>query len=164
VGKANANAMKEKNRRHKAIRDIILKQEINHQEVLLDFLKKKGFYVTQATLSRDLNQLGVIKIRNAKGRYIYTLPGWENTVALESQLKDDFLRGFLCLEFSAFLGIIKTLPGHANSVAFALDKLDIELILGTVAGDDTILVVPRDGATREQIKAALLAKIPELVL
>jgi transcriptional regulator of arginine metabolism len=72
----------------------------------------------------------------------------------------DFLRGFVSLEWSGAFALLKTLPGHAASVASALDNLRVEGILGTVAGDDTILVVPRDGVTRQRIQKALRQRIP----
>ncbi len=101
------------------------------------------------------------KLPDGRGSYRYALA--ESAAAgSEASLIEDFRRGFLTLEFSGHQGVIKTLPGHASSVAFALDNLRVPGVLGTIAGDDTILVLPRDGVRRSALAAALRARIPGL--
>jgi transcriptional regulator of arginine metabolism len=148
--------------RHRAIRKIIETSRIDSQEALLKELENQGFTVTQATLSRDLRRLKVVKVADGSDGYYYTFLDNEAGGGSEDALIEDFLHGFLSIEFSGNFGLIKTLPGHAQSAAFALDRLKIEEILGTIAGDDTILVVPRDKMTKEGIIKALEKRIPGL--
>ena len=143
------------------LRQLVAGREARCQEQLLRLLEQEGFEVTQATLSRDLKQLRVGKLPDGRGGYRYVLPE-AGTAGPDSSLVEDFRRGFLTIEFSGNQGVIKTLPGHANSVAFALDNLRIRGVLGTIAGDDTILVIPRDGVRRSALAAALRARIPGL--
>jgi transcriptional regulator of arginine metabolism len=130
--------------------------------MLLQFLCEEGFTVTQATLSRDLKYLKVGKVPDGRGGYIYTFSDSASKVGSDKSLVDDFRMGFISLEFSGNQGVVKTLPGHANSVAFAIDNLDIREVLGTIAGDDTILLIPRDGVSRNQMFQALQDHIPGL--
>jgi transcriptional regulator of arginine metabolism len=143
------------------LRQIVARGRAHSQEEMLGLLLEEGFEVTQATLSRDLKQLQAARAPDGQGGYLYRLP---EAGAEESQatLVEDFRRGFLSLAFSGNQGVIKTLPGHASSVAFALDKLRVPGVLGTIAGDDTILVIPRDGVKRAALAAALQARFPGL--
>lgn len=157
-------------RRLAALRRIIERTAADSQERLIGLLRREGYAATQATLSRDLKFLGIAKVPKPGGGYTYSLPvgaagsgaSGETNPAPIGSLVQDFTRGFLSLEFSGGFGLIKTHPGHAASVASALDALRIEGVLGTVAGDDTILVVPRDGITRAGMLKALRARLPGL--
>jgi transcriptional regulator of arginine metabolism len=142
------------------LRQLIETRPVNSQDVLLHLLEAEGFRVTQATLSRDLKYLKVGKVPDGKGGYLYTFSDAASKVGSDKSLVEDFLRGFISLEFSGSHGIIKTLPGHASTVAFAIDNLAIREVLGTIAGDDTILVVPRDDITRSELLAGLKRRIP----
>jgi transcriptional regulator of arginine metabolism len=144
------------------LRHLIETRRVNSQEMLLHLLEKEGFRVTQATLSRDLKYLKVGKVPDGRGAYHYTFSDGSSKVGSDKSLVEDFQRGFISLEFSGNQGLIKTLPGHASTVAFALDNLSVREVLGTIAGDDTILVVPRDGVSRPQLFAALCRRIPGL--
>lgn len=135
----------EKNQRLSVIRRLIQSKQLQSQEELLDCLGAQGFTITQATLSRDLKLLKVVKAADGKGGYFYTFIQDEGVSEGEEILRQDFNRGFLSIDFSNNMGVVKTLPGHAQSVARALDQLKIPEILGTIAGDDTILVVPAQG-------------------
>ena len=146
-----------------AIRRIIAGAAVDSQERLIDLLGREGFAATQATLSRDLKYLGIGKVPEAEGKgYTYTMTETESEPAAKASLVQDFRRGFVSLQFSGAFGLVKTLPGHAASVASALDHLRIAEILGTVAGDDTILIVPRDGVGRARLRKSLGARIPGL--
>jgi len=145
-----------------ALRRILESSRIGSQEQLLQELEGCGFKVTQATLSRDLKYLKVGKVPDGSGGYLYAFSTSSYKGGSDRSLVEDFKRGFVSLDFTANLGVIKTLPGHASSVASALDNLAIAEILGTVAGDDTILVLPVDGASRDQVAQALARKIPGL--
>ncbi len=144
------------------LRQIIQTRSVDSQEKLLAILAQEGIVVTQATLSRDLQALKIGKLPDGKGGYLYALSDGESKAGSEKSLIDDFRRGFLSLEFSGNQAVVKTLPGHANSVAFALDNLGLREVLGTIAGDDTLLVVPRDGVSRRALLAALQERIPGL--
>jgi transcriptional regulator of arginine metabolism len=144
------------------LRQLIETRPVNSQDVLLHLLEAEGFRVTQATLSRDLKYLKVGKVPDGKGGYLYTFSDAASKVGSEKSLVEDFRRGFISIEFSGAQGIIKTLPGHASTVAFAVDNLDIREVLGTIAGDDTILVVPRDGVSRSELIRGLQERIPGL--
>ncbi len=152
--------MRERGPRLAAIRRLIGAGKVDSQETLIELLGREGYSVTQATLSWDLKALGIGKVPNASGGYTYTLPEGEARPARDAAFVQDFLRGYVSLEFSGSLGLIKTLPGHAGSVASALDNLRIRELLGTVAGDDTILVVPRGGVSRPRVLSALRSRIP----
>ena len=144
------------------LRHIIETRQIRSHEVLLRFLSEEGFKVTQATLSRDLKYLKVGKVPDGRGGYIYTFSDSASKVGSDKSLVEDFRRGFISIEFSGSQGVVKTLPGHASSVAFAIDNLHIRELLGTIAGNDTVLLVPRDGVSHRQLFEALQERIPGL--
>ncbi len=152
----------ERNARLSAMRRILETRRVCSQEDLQAILQEEGFQATQATLSRDLKYLKVGKVPDGQGGYIYAFHDAGSRAGSEKSLVQDFMRGFLSIEFTGVMGVIKTLPGHASSVAFALDNLQVERILGTIAGDDTILVLPRDGVTREEVLQAMEERIPGL--
>jgi transcriptional regulator of arginine metabolism len=155
--------MKSRTGRLLAIRKLIENQKISSQEELVTKLSKKGFHLTQATLSRDLKYLRAAKIADAARGYIYFLPSRETEQA--NLLSDESfpLNGFVSIEFAWHLGVIRTLPGYAPSIASAIDNMGSWQIIGTIAGDDTILVIPREGTTKEDVKNILARLIPEAV-
>jgi transcriptional regulator of arginine metabolism len=143
-----------------AIRAILASRKVGGQKTLLKLLEQSGFRITQATLSRDLKLLNIGKRPDGEGGYRLSIPqGQEEGQPVDSQL---ILRGFLSIEFSENLGVIKTLPGYANGIAYGLDRLEMGEILGTVAGDDTILVVKREGVSRQGLIRALIARLPAI--
>jgi len=152
--------MKARAARLAAITRVVTQEVVDSQERLVELLEAEGFAVTQATLSRDLKHLGIGKVPGPDGGYAYTPPEAESRAGTAATLVQDFLRGFVALAWSGSFALLKTLPGHAASVASALDNLRVDGILGTVAGDDTILVVPRDGVSRQRIQKALRERIP----
>lgn len=143
--------MNVKEQRLHAIRKIIQTETIRSQEELLYSLSRKGFSVTQATLSRDIKHLNIIKKHDGNGLYIYTLP---ETLSFADQTSNADTELFK-IEFSGNLAVIKTRPGYAMGIASDIDVNAPVEILGTIAGDDTILIIPREGYTREQIALAL---------
>jgi transcriptional regulator of arginine metabolism len=154
--------VKERTQRLKAIKRIIRGHRINSQETLLNHLVRDGFNVTQATLSRDLKLLKVGKISEGADGYYYSLPSEEERKESEHSYIMDFQRGFVSIDFSGCIGVIRTLPGHAGSVALALDSINFEDILGTIAGDDTVVTVIREGIGPDQMLALLREKFPDL--
>ncbi|MBN1646530.1 MAG: ArgR family transcriptional regulator [Spirochaetales bacterium] len=154
--------MKEREARLSAIKRLINNRTIHSQEELLDYLIKENYKVTQATLSRDLKLLKVGKISDGWKGYYYSMPGEEERRDSESIFIQDVQRAFLSIKFSGNLAVIHTLPGHADSVAYAMDKLNISELIGTIAGDDTIFAVLREGSTYEEVREILKKRIPNL--
>ncbi len=154
--------MKERVSRLKAIRKLIKSNRIESQEELLKLLTDEGYEVTQATLSRDLKLLKVGKIADGRDGYVYTLPTEEERQESEHIFVQDFLRGYISIEYSGNIVVIKTFPGHANPVCNALDNMNFDEILGTVAGDNCMFACLREGVTGEQFLKILKKHIPEL--
>jgi transcriptional regulator of arginine metabolism len=155
--------MKNRVQRQLEIRRIIAKGNLRSQEELLMALKRKGFSLTQATLSRDLKFLQVAKIPHPLHGYLYNIPDNGQEGIKNSPAKDNFLAdGFKGLNFSGNLAVMKTLPGYASTIAAVIDSAGQWEILGTVAGDDTILIVRREGTTNSDLKNALISIIPKL--
>ena len=154
--------MRERHTRLNLVKELIKNNRIDNQDALLEMLKKEGYSVTQATLSRDLKMLKVGKISDGWSGYYYALP--ENDLISESEKSyiQDVRRGILSIEFSSNFGVIKTRSGHANSVAIALDILAIPEILGTLAGDDTIFVILREGMSKEDLQESFKNRIPDI--
>ncbi len=148
--------------RLQSIKQIITEFHITSQDQLLSYLEKENVHVTQATLSRDLKLLKVGKVSDGNNGYYYTLPRNRQEAESLAQYANDIARGFLSMSFSLNLCIMKTLAGHANTVASALDNLEMDEILGTIAGDDTILIVLKENLTNRQFKKALLSLVPRL--
>lgn len=154
--------MKQRYSRLSVIKDIIKKNRIDNQDTLLNLLKEEGYPVTQATLSRDLKMLKVGKISDGWSGYYYSLPDNDLVAESEKSYIQDVRRGVISIEFSGNLGVIKTRSGHANSVAIGLEVLNLPEILGTLAGDDTIFVILREGMTKEDLLESFKDRIPEL--
>jgi len=136
-----------KQARYLAIKEILTHEIVGNQEDLLRLLKKAGFDVTQATLSRDLKELGVGRVNTSDGaRYV-----------LQTEIEEQKLRAFLGYEIEGIdsnesVIVVKTLPGRAQGVAGIIDGLHHPLVLGTIAGDNTIFVTPKS-----------VKKIPDLI-
>ena len=145
--------------RRRAVRELIAGGAISSQGQLLERLSARGHPTTQATLSRDLKILKVGKLPNGRGGYTYAFPD-ETGGGSEADVQAMFLHGYRSIVFSGNLAVIHTLPGHAGSVAFALDQLAVAGVVGTVAGDDTILAVLADGISADAARAALARRIP----
>lgn len=154
--------MKERHNRLSTVKELIKNNRIDNQDALLEMLSKEGYNVTQATLSRDLKMLKVGKISDGWSGYYYALPEKDLVSESEKSYIQDVRRGILSIEFSGNFGVIKTRPGHANSVGFALDVLALPEILGSLAGDDTIFIILREGMTKEDLLESFNARIPEI--
>ncbi|MDR0388600.1 MAG: ArgR family transcriptional regulator [Spirochaetaceae bacterium] len=155
--------MKERLARLKSIRKLIKTYRIESQEVLLGHLQKEGFMVTQATLSRDLKLLKVGKISDGNNGYIYTLPGDDERQETERTYIHDFLRGYVSIDWSGNMVVIRTYSGHSDAVALAVDNLGLDDVLGTIAGrDNTVFVCLREGVSGEDFMRRMKESIPEL--
>ncbi|MBP3778702.1 MAG: arginine repressor [Prevotella sp.] len=157
--------MKVKNNRLEALRLIISSQQLGSQDELLNALQKEGFKLTQATLSRDLKQLKVAKAASMSGNYVYVLPNetMYKRVSTPNSIREMMkVPGFVSINFSGNLGIIKTRPGYASSIAWNIDNSAVPEILGTIAGDDTIFIVIKEGIKHQEIVDALSDIVPNM--
>jgi transcriptional regulator of arginine metabolism len=156
--------MGSKTKRLLTIRKIIGTTKIGLQEELLKMLSEKGFLLTQATLSRDLKFLKVGKKSDPEKGNIYFFPeGNEPLVKNSIDAKENFpVNGFISIKFSHNLGVIRTKAGYASSIASLIDNSFLYEILGTIAGDDTILVIPIEGVKPQDVRNALAIIMPEL--
>lgn len=157
--------MKEKNQRLEALRLIISSQQLGSQEELLSALQKEGFKLTQATLSRDLKQLKVAKAASMSGNYVYVLPNetMYKRVSTPNSVREMMkVPGFVSINFSGNMGVIKTRPGYASSIAWNIDNSDIPEIIGTIAGDDTIFIVIKEGVRAQEVVEALSDVVPNM--
>lgn len=149
-----------KNDRHRVIIDIITHNEIETQDELLDRLRAMGFNVTQATVSRDINELKLVKSQTESGKLCYSkLTNPDITdFQISEKLLPVFSHGFLSADYANNLVIVKTLPGLAHGVASTIDSLNVSCTLGTIAGDDTIMIVCRN----EQYAASIVSLLENL--
>lgn len=157
--------MKSKNGRLQTLRMLILSQELCCQDEVLKALEKEGYKVTQATLSRDMKQLKVAKATSLSGKYFYVLPNetmYKRVSSPKTAAEMLLTSGFMSINFSGNMGVIRTRPGYASSLAYNIDNSGIPLILGTIAGDDTIFIVIKDGVRHGDIVAELRNVIPDI--
>ena len=150
--------MKDRNERLMAIRRLINASNISSQEELMALLEEQGFSMTQATLSRDLKYLRVAKMPDQERGYIYMLT--EKQLNEPTENNEIPITGFVSIDFAQGMAVMKTLPGHAGSIAYTLDTLNSYEIAGTIAGDDTILIIPRDGVTKNDLLNVLRRTMP----
>lgn len=155
--------MKSRNERMEVLRLILTNTEVGSQEALLQELEAEGYKVTQATLSRDLQKLKAAKVASATG-YRYMLP--ENPLyrrRINAEIPG-FLRntGFVGLEFSGNIAILRTRPGYAAGIATDIDEHNFDSIAGTLAGDDSVLVIVREGYDRNVVMADLAQILPAI--
>ncbi len=152
--------------RHQRIVDLLSQVPVRSQVQLVDLLAGDGFHVTQATLSRDLDDLGALKVRADDGQLVYAVPAeggdsrpvpaTQSTQAVESLRRrcEDLL---VSVESSANIVILRTPPGGAQYLASSIDRSLLPSVIGTVAGDDTVLLVTKDPAGGSAVAAQLLA-------
>lgn len=157
--------MKNRKRRVECIVDIIKNNCISSQDELIKILADSGFKVTQATLSRDLKMLKTTKVPTDRGTYMYMLP--DNNVVKDKMLSSgtaDFAphyqAGFISLEFSGNIAVIKTRNGYAPGLGYDIDRTNTPEIVGTLAGTDTIMVVLREGVTQERAREVFARFLP----
>ncbi len=146
--------MKVKNSRMEALKMLISSMELGSQEEVLQALEREGFKLTQATLSRDLKQLKVAKAASMNGKYVYVLPNdtmYKRVTRPRTAMEMLQTSGFISISFSGNMGVIKTRPGYASSIAYNIDNSESPNIIGTIAGDDTIFIVIKEEATRDDV-------------
>lgn len=128
----------------------------------MKLLEKRGYELTQATLSRDLKYLKVAKMPDDQTGYVYILPD-KDLVVESSDFQESRYSGLVSINFAQGMAVLRTLPGHASSIAYTMDNLDAYEIAGTIAGDDTILLIPRDGVSRSDLINLLNLRMPGLI-
>lgn len=149
--------MNQKTQRFATIRKIIRNELISSQEELIARLRECGVEITQSTLSRDLKYMNVAKVPHKDKGYIYVLP---HTVQHDANVSSNISDNITSLTFSGNLGILKTKSGYASAISVPIDNLDSPDILGTIAGDNTVLLILREDANRGQIIESLVRIFP----
>lgn len=133
-----------KTQRQAKIVEIISNQDVETQEQLLEALRAAGFNSTQATISRDIKELRIIKELTNFGTYRYTTSTKEVSGSFSSRLNTIFRECVTDFDYAQNLMVIKTIPGLASAAGSAIDAMNMSVVIGTLAGDDTVLVVMRD--------------------
>lgn len=133
-----------KTQRQAKIMEIISKTNVETQEQLLSLLREAGFSGTQATISRDIKELRIVKELTAMGTYRYTAVAKEVPGTFSARLNTIFRESVTNFDYAQNLVVIHTLPGLASAAASAVDAMHLSVVLGTLAGDDTVLVIMRD--------------------
>lgn len=148
--------------RERTIREIVAAHPIGTQEELARALARRGVAVTQATVSRDVKRLGLVKTSNAQGSYRYAVANGAPTSnpSTEENLRNAFREFVTALENGEAFFLVKTLPGRANAVGIAIDEARRPELAGTIAGDDTILVLVRRARDRERARRSFEKLLP----
>lgn len=140
--------------RQGAIMRLVRERQLSTQAELAEALREAGIEVVQTTVSRDIAQLGLVKVRNAEGRLVYALPGAEDLDRL-NELATALRRWALAVAPSANLVILQTPPGFASPLAEAIDRAQLADVAGTIAGENTIFIAARDGISGAELSAQL---------
>ncbi len=146
--------MKSQEARRRLIHQVLHTEKVHSQEELARRLERQGVRVTQATLSRDLKFLSVARVPDHDGEYVYTVDPPQETVQ-DPFIRDDLRREITSIQFSGNLAVVKTKMGHAPGIAYAIDQLKVPEVIGTVGGDDTLLVILREDADRAKFLRAV---------
>lgn len=142
-------------KRHIKIRELITEKEIDTQDELVDQLKKSKFDVTQATVSRDIKELHLVKVPSNNGKYKYSLPA-DQKFNPHQKLKRLIMDAFVKLDHTSLFIVLKTLPGNAHAIGALIDNLEWNEIMGTICGDDTCLLICRTEKDVEIIKSRFI--------
>ncbi|HEU5141507.1 MAG TPA: transcriptional regulator ArgR [Bacillales bacterium] len=145
-----------KGQRHIKILELIAHNEIETQDELVESLRKDGYNVTQATVSRDIKELSLVKVPMQNGRYKYSPPSGQRSNPL-ARLKRVLRDGFIRIDEAGQLIVVKTLPGNAHAIGDLVDDLDWEGLVGTLCGDDTILLICRSEKHAPEISNRFLS-------
>lgn len=146
-------------KRQETILQIIARENIETQEQLLAALEKEGITATQATISRDIKELRIVKELSGGGVYRYSASRAEAVSTTSAKLNTIFRECAVGCDCAQNLLVIKTMPGLANAACSAVDAMNLQSVVGTLAGDDTALIILRDNATA----ASLCAQISKLI-
>ncbi len=145
--------------RHDRILELIRSREVSTQEDLLNLLKESGYHVTQATVSRDIKQLRLVKTLSANGKYVYTAAEKEDVGDMASKFSTLLSESTIRADYVFNQIIIKCYTGMANAVCAAMDSVRFDGVVGTLAGDDTILIIMRSEEQAKNLYNLLCSKI-----
>ena len=146
---------RKKNERQQLILDIIKNRQVSSQEELVNALAERGIRVTQATLSRDIKKLHITRVSTADNRYVYIVPNSNDITdtllsANRGPANPNHSVGFESLTFSGNIAVVKTRNGYASGLAYDIDMSHAHMVLGTIAGADTVFVLLREGISRKE--------------
>jgi Arginine repressor len=154
--------MKERAERLTTIMAIIKENRVDSQDKLLLLLEEHGYSVTQATLSRDLKFLKVGKLSDGRSGYYYSIPSEEERRESERHYIQDFLRGYVSIDWNQSLVVVRTFSGHSDSVALAIDNMGFDEVIGTISGrDNVVFIALKQGISGDEFIRSLKAKIPD---
>ena len=139
-----------KNARQEEIVKIIQSMEIETQDQLLEVLRSRGFSTTQATISRDIKDLRMVKELTGSGGYRYAMSDRKSSAASDTRLRNIFKEGVVSAEVAQNIVVVRTMPGLASAACSALDGTEIEGVVGSPAGDDPGILIMRDNASAQQ--------------
>lgn len=139
------------------IKELVTNQEIETQEELVEALRESGLQVTQATVSRDMKELMLIKVPAGEGKYKYSLPQEHQRQNPIHKLKRALIDHFVHIDLANNLVVMKCLPGTANAIGALIDNMEWSEVMGTICGDDTILIICRTETQSGEIVERLLA-------
>ena len=148
-----------KTQRQAKIMEIISTSDIETQEQLLQALQSAGFYSTQATISRDIKELRIVKELTSFGTYRYSTSAKDGTQTFSTRLNTIFRECITGFDYANNIIVVKTMPGLAGAAASAIDGMNMSVVVGTIAGDDTVLIVMRD----QNAAAAFCGEIKNLL-
>ena len=140
--------------RQGAILRLVKERQLATQSDVVEALRDEGLDAVQATVSRDIAQLGLVKVRGDGGRLVYALPGVADLDRL-GELTTALRRWVVALEPAAGMVVVRTPPGCANALAIAFDEAALPEVAGCIAGDDTIFVAPREGVAAPELAEQL---------
>lgn len=147
-----------KAQRHIKIRELITENEIETQDELVSELKALGFDVTQATVSRDIKELHLVKVPSKNDLYKYSLPA-DQRFNPHDKLKRLIRDAFVKIDYTSHLIVLKTLPGNAHALGVLIDNLDWDEIMGTICGDDTCLMICKQEEDAQLIQERFLSML-----
>ena len=133
-----------KTQRQSKIMEIVSTRDVETQEQLLEALQEAGFYSTQATISRDIKELRIVKELTKFGTYRYTSSAKDVTGSFSTRLNTIFKECVIGFDYAQNIIVVRTLPGLASAAASAIDGMNIHAVVGSLAGDDTVMIVMRD--------------------
>lgn len=144
----------------KSVRQMKIREQINNQIIetqdeLVEALRRTGLQVTQATVSRDIKEMQLVKVPIEDGRYKYSIPQETRTYSM-SKLKRTLSDHFLHIDFANNLVVMKCLPGTANAIGAMIDNMEWVEVMGTICGDDTILIICRSETLSAEVVDRLL--------
>ncbi|MCI9156048.1 MAG: arginine repressor [Lawsonibacter sp.] len=139
-----------KNLRQNEILKIVQTRDVETQEQLLEELKIRGFATTQATISRDIKELRLVKELTGSGGYRYAQSDRKSSSTSDARLRNIFKEGVVSVDVAQNIVVVRTMPGLASAACSALDNMEIEGMMGTLAGDDTGILIMRDNASAQQ--------------